>query len=248
MLMAVLELPQRWQQPPTQATRLEPVPLPTEPIEPLTQPAPPLTPADRQILETDLDAIAADLKSLKARLVDLETRLGRAQSSNGIESRLSALQTVLDTPSKEATERPLDPQGLEPQVIDQPPTPATDPLFQVSTLTITLPSDALFIPGEAQLLDTSPSILNTILTDLRRYPKATILIGSYTDNRLEPLDSRELSFEQARALQTYLAGVLPPGGRWITLGYGQNRPLTDNRSPESRQRNRRIEILVDTRR
>jgi outer membrane protein OmpA-like peptidoglycan-associated protein len=242
VLMAVADLPERWQQSPTQETRWEPVPLPTEPIDPLTQPDRSLTPAEKQNLEADLVAIAADLGSLNARLVDLETQLGRAQSTASLESRLAALKAALA--AEPAPEAPVTPQV----VADRPPAPEPDPLFQVSAMMVTLPSDALFVPGEARLLDTAPTILNSILTDLKRHPQATILIGSYTDNRMDAVDSRELSFQQAQALQTYLAGVAPPAVRWIPLGYGQSHPLTDNQSPESRQRNRRIEILVDTRR
>ncbi|MEM9162651.1 MAG: hypothetical protein AAGC54_06225, partial [Cyanobacteria bacterium P01_F01_bin.4] len=39
-----------------------------------------------------------------------------------------------------------------------------------------------------------------------------------------------------------------PRFRWVTLGYGLSQPITENQTPEARQRNRRIEISVDTRR
>nr|MBX2863625.1 OmpA family protein [Leptolyngbyaceae cyanobacterium MAG.088] len=82
--------------------------------------------------------------------------------------------------------------------------------------------------------------------DLAQYKNATILIGSHTDDQLEPSQSRALAFQQANTLRSYLAGNLPDH-RWVTVGYGQSRPITDNSTPQFRQRNRRIEIAIDRR-
>ena len=244
-------LPERWQQPDRSVTRVEPVPIPANPIEPLSQAADILSDTDRQIALEEVDAIATELRSLNRRLIDLETRLGRAQSTADLQSRLAAVRTSLAAADAES------PAAAEP-VAPGPaaaPSAGPEPLLETTDLQVTLPSDALFVPGEARLLETAPVILGTILSDLSRYPDATILVGSHTDDRSDATISRELAFRQAQVLQTYLASSLASGpdtppknpARWVTIGYGQSQPLGNNDTPEARQRNRRIEILVDRR-
>ncbi|MEO1741552.1 MAG: OmpA family protein [Cyanobacteria bacterium J06629_9] len=237
-------LPERWQQPDRSVTRVEPVPIPTEPIEPLSQAATTLSDSERQVALEEVDAIATDLRSLNRRLIDLETKLGRAQSTADIESRLASIRSRLD-PTAPPTDSPAPAAALPAPV-------APDPLFETTDLQVTLPSDALFVPGDARLLETAPVILGTILNDLGRYPNATILVGSHTDDRSDQTISRELAFRQASILQRYLAASLDSDRsdsrrRWVPIGYGQGQPLGDNDSPEARQRNRRVEISVDRR-
>lgn len=260
VIKTVRHLPQQLQQGPTQETRVEPVPIPTQPIEPLTPP-PVLNSLEKQIAQEELTALQQELATLKKRLSDLEATLGRAQSTADFESRLRALETsIIENP--EASD-PSTTTSVQPVPSTTEALPAndlrTDPLFQVSDLKITLPSDALFIPGEARLLDTAPTILDRILADLSPYSRATFLIGAHTDDRSENKVSRDLSLQQANTLQAYLSGKLSPGPsseqasensasfRWVILGYGLSQPITDNQTPEARQRNRRIEISVDTR-
>lgn len=241
-------LPSRWWQPDRSVTRVEPVPIPTEPIAPLSQAAKSLSATERQVALEEASAIATELRSLNRRLVDLETRLGRAQSTADLKSRLAAIRASLQT-----TEIPAD----TPPAPISPVAEVAHPLLETTELQVTLPSDALFVPGEARLLETAPIILSTILSDLNRYPNATILIGSHTDDRSDSPIGRELSFRQASALQAYLTASLGEAGpqdaspasahRWVTVGYGQSQPLANNDTPEARQRNRRIEIAVDRR-
>ncbi|MEO1589769.1 MAG: OmpA family protein [Cyanobacteria bacterium J06632_22] len=239
-------LPDRWRQPDRSITRVEPVPIPAAPIEPLSQPTEALSTSERQVALEEVDAIATELRSLNRRLIDLETRLGRAQSTADLQSRLTAIRTSLATTADRPTETPVPP--ISPVIpVDEP-----NPLLDITELQVTLPSDALFVPGEARLLETAPTILSTILSDLNRYPNATILIGSHTDDRSDATISRELAFRQANVLQAYLTNSLGAansenGQRWVTIGYGQSQPLSNNETPEARQRNRRVEISVDRR-
>ncbi|MEO0455896.1 MAG: OmpA family protein [Cyanobacteria bacterium P01_A01_bin.114] len=256
----VRHLPKHWQQSPTQETRIEPVPIPTTPIEPLTPP-PVLNSLEKQIAAEELTALQQELETLKRRLSDLETTLGRSQSTASFESRLQALEADLseNQPSENQPSENRPPSGTPSDTSSPQTAPAdsqlSDPLFQVSALKITLPSDALFIPGEARLLETAPTILDRILADLRPYKNATILVGAHTDDRSENEVSRDLSLQQANTLQAYLSGKFSSAAadsssqfRWVTIGYGLSQPVTENQTPEDRQRNRRIEISVDTRR
>ena len=243
----ITRLPSRWQPAPPPETRIEPIPIPTQPVAPLTPPPAILNSRERQIAEEDLAALQQEFETIRKRLFDLESKLGQAQSTENVESRLANLEMRLAPGAASPSTLPLAPSDPPPTA--QPPTNESQgrpPLLETTELKITLPSDALFAPGEARLLSTAPDLLNSIFADLDQYPNTTVLIGSHTDGAMEPSQSRTLAFQQANALRAYLAGNLPDH-RWITIGYGQNQPITDNSTPTLRQRNRRIEIAIDRR-
>ena len=245
----IYRLPSRWRPAPPLETRIEPIPIPTQPIEPLTTPPPALNNRERQIAEEEFAALQQEFETIRKRLYDLESKLGRAQSTADVESRLANLERrLIPDQADEPGVQPVSTTAVadEPQPEENTPQ-VHHPLLETTELKITLPSDALFAPGEARLLATAPELLNSIFEDLRQYPKATILIGSHTDDRMVPSQSMSLAFQQANALRAYLAGNLPDENRWVTIGYGQSQPITDNSNPQFRQRNRRIEIAIDRR-
>jgi outer membrane protein OmpA-like peptidoglycan-associated protein len=55
-----------------------------------------------------------------------------------------------------------------------------------------------------------------------------------------------LSQDRAEAVRQYLVGKGVPADRLIAAGYGEAQPISTNRTPEGRERNRRVEfVLVD---
>ena len=250
VITEIQRLPSRWQPTPPPETRIEPIPIPTQPVEPLTPPSASLNSRERQIAEEELAALQQEFETIRKRLFDLESKLGWAQSTEDVETRLVNLGRRLVPDQSSSANPEQSPSVLPSESLPTAPSGTAvqeaNPLLETTELKITLPSDALFAPGEARLLSTAPDLLNSIFEDISQYPNATILIGSHTDNRLDPSESQALAFQQANALRAYLAGNLPDH-RWITIGYGQHHPITDNGTPALRQRNRRIEISIDRR-
>ena len=228
VITEIQRLPSRWQPTPPPETRIEPIPIPTQPINPLTKPPAALNARERQIANEELAALQQEFETIRKRLFDLESKLGQAQSTAEVESRLASLEQRL-TPTQQTPSATL-PAAPQTSEAATPPNSQTDlsaqhPLLETTELKITLPSDALFASGEARLLATAPGLLTSIFEDLNQYPNATILIGSHTDDQMEPTQSLALAFQQANALRAYLSGNLPDH-RWVAIGYGQGRPLT----------------------
>lgn len=224
--------PQLWQTP-TAQTRIEAIPLPeTGPVlAPVNLP-----PIERQPLIDELNAIETEIITLDRRLQAIEKQLGKPPYQGAdIDNRLNSLRHAIDPPLR---------TQVEPAYTPVPQDPA-ETLLDVAKLRITLPSDALFSPGQAQIKEAA--LLNQVLDQLVNYPEATILIRSYTDNQANAIDSRKYTLKQANALSTYLQATLPSTHRWITIGAGQSQPVASNDDVANRQQNRRIEILVDTR-
>ncbi|MGD1856329.1 MAG: OmpA family protein [Leptolyngbyaceae cyanobacterium] len=244
VMTEIRRLPGHWQPAPPPETRIEPVPIPTQPLPPLTPAPAALNSRDRKIAEEELAALQQEFETIRKRVFDLESKLGQAQSTENVESRLASLAEQLISDQQQPIVLPAAPQS--PAAPVKPQGDITPLILETAELKITLPSDALFAPGEARLLATAPDLLSTVFEDLSQYPGATLLIGSHTDNDVEPSESLELAFQQANALRAYLSGHFPDH-RWVTIGYGQSQPLTDNSTPTLRQRNRRVEIAIDRR-
>ncbi|MEO0769066.1 MAG: OmpA family protein [Cyanobacteria bacterium J06649_4] len=225
-------LPQLWHSP-TQETRITAIPIPeTSPIAETIE----LSPIERQPLLDELNAIDTEVLTLERRLQSLEKKLGKPPYQGAdLNSRVSALRTALDPPVRNTLEPSYEPVATDPN----------DRLLDVAKLKITLPSDALFTPGQSDIKDAP--LLRQVLDQLVNYPEATVLIRSYSDDQLGAIASRSYTLDQANTLASYLQTALPTTYRWVTLGGGLSQPITDNSDAAARQQNRRIEILVDTR-
>jgi len=225
--------PELWHTPTVQS-RIEAIPLPeTGPVlAPLT-----LSPIEKQPLVDELNSIETELLTLDRRLQTLEKKLGKSPyQGTDIDTRINALRAAIDPPPVQPDAAPR----YEPVA-----TPPEAQLLEVAQLKIMLPSDALFSPGQSDLK--ADSLINQVLDQLVNYPEATISIRSYSDDQTDMGTSREHTLDQANALATYLRQSLPNTHRWVTVGMGQTQPVIDNTDPIARQRNRRIEILVDAR-
>lgn len=218
---------------PTAETRIEAIPLPnTGPvIEPVR-----LSPIERQPLIDELNAIETEILTLDRRMETLEQRLGQPPYEGAdIDNRLNSLRTAIDPPVRSPAKPDYTPT----------PTSPSDTLLEVAKHRITLPSDALFSPGQSDLKENE--LLEQVLDQLVNYPDSTIVVRSYSDDQAHPSDSRKYTLAQAGALTTYLKSSLPGTYRWVAIGAGQSLPAGSNDTETGRQRNRRIEILVDTR-
>jgi chemotaxis protein MotB len=117
---------------------------------------------------------------------------------------------------------------------------------------ISIEGTVLFDSGKKQLKSGAGTVLDRVAdTILSKYPEHDIYVFGHTDN--EPIqvsgwkDNYELSCQRALTVLRYLRsqGV---GTDIAACGWGEDRPVTDNKTPEGRRRNRRVEIFVMARR
>jgi OOP family OmpA-OmpF porin len=81
---------------------------------------------------------------------------------------------------------------------------------------------------------------------LKKYPDTTAVIEGHSDNVGAPEHNRDLSQRRAESVVTYLVekfGI--ERSRLTAKGYGQARPIADNAADEGKQKNRRIEAVID---
>ncbi len=119
-------------------------------------------------------------------------------------------------------------------------------------LTVNLLNQILFASGDTRLREEGKSVLKNLGDVLNRFPERALQIAGHTDNvpispalREQFPSNWELSTARATSVIQFLqqeAGL--PGNRMIAAGFGEYQPIADNRTPEGRAQNRRIEILL----
>jgi outer membrane protein OmpA-like peptidoglycan-associated protein len=194
----------------------------------------PITEPDRQQLQADLTQLQQDFQQLSDRATQLESRVGNTTPPVPLEDRIQLLQQQL-APDQATT--------VNPMALTLQPTTTSE---SEGLLIITLPTDALFDPGQQVLRPGTGAILSALTEELKRYPNALIRVSGYTDEQGSEASNRSRSFEQAKAIQLQLAQKLDQGYDWVVLGYG-SQASADNNSPSQHQQNRRIEITIEPR-
>lgn len=115
-------------------------------------------------------------------------------------------------------------------------------------LAIQMQGTVLFELGRAELRRGAETVLHEVAAALKRVPNVVAIEG-YTDNLPIQTDefpsNWELSTRRATTVLRYLVDRegLPPD-RFVAVGYGEHRPLFDNRTEEGRARNRRVDIVL----
>ncbi|RMD71483.1 MAG: flagellar motor protein MotD [Gammaproteobacteria bacterium] len=105
----------------------------------------------------------------------------------------------------------------------------------------------LFPSGSAELAPKALPVLEQIAEILKRFPNP-IQVEGHTDNR--PIHTRifpsnwELSAARAASVVRFFVekGIAPE--RLAAVGYGEYRPVADNSTPEGRQQNRRVVLVI----
>ena len=111
-------------------------------------------------------------------------------------------------------------------------------------LAITLRGDVFFDVDSASVRPGLYREIERIAGVMVRYPDMTILIEGHTDSTGSERYNHQLSQRRARAVEDLLIarGVNPRHLR--AIGYGESRPIANNRSASGRQLNRRVEIRI----
>jgi outer membrane protein OmpA-like peptidoglycan-associated protein len=112
-------------------------------------------------------------------------------------------------------------------------------------LVITLNGSVLFATGEASLLPIAQERLRQVAQALQDDPRGTILIEGHTDSIGSPATNEELSKKRADAVRGFLLAQGLPAERVRAVGLGSRRPIAENRTPEGRANNRRVEIVIE---
>ena len=100
-----------------------------------------------------------------------------------------------------------------------------------------------FDSGKYDLKPETQGIVDQIVALLKENPDLKVSIEGHTDNAGQPAANKILSEQRARSVMNAVVKGGVDAARISAVGWGQERPIADNRSEEGRAKNRRVEIV-----
>jgi len=159
-----------------------------------------------------------------------------------IASALPGVRTV----DNRITIAPPAPAASAPSAPAVPSTPtpsaASDAQAQISKLL--LDKRIQFETAKDVLLPVSIPVLDEVASVLKRAPQLSATVEGHTDNVGDAVANRTLSEARARAVVQWLGEHGVAQSRLHAEGFGPDRPVAPNTTPEGRARNRRVDIIA----
>jgi outer membrane protein OmpA-like peptidoglycan-associated protein len=90
----------------------------------------------------------------------------------------------------------------------------------------------------------SKGVLNKIKTILESYPKSEIIVEGYASSDGSKAYNQKLSEARAASVKEALTALGAVGSRISTIGYGEDKPIGDNKRAAGRKINRRVQFSV----
>ena len=101
-----------------------------------------------------------------------------------------------------------------------------------------------FETNSAQLQQISMIEINKLLQLMTENPTLKLQINGHTDNTGQPATNLKLSSNRAKAVVDYLVGKGIDIKRLVYKGFGETKPVADNKTEAGRAQNRRTEFVV----
>lgn len=112
-------------------------------------------------------------------------------------------------------------------------------------MVITLSGSVLFASGQSTLLPAAQQKLSQVAGALKQQDASkNIVIEGHTDSQGADAYNEALSQRRATAVRDYLVSQGVAADKVMAQGFGEVRPIADNKSAEGRANNRRVEIVI----
>ncbi len=181
-------------------------------------------------LQQQLDQRDQEVANLTARIQELEDQLGDIARQKSALSEAIAAQARLK--QKFATIEHMFSRE-EAQVLRK----GNDIIIRLVGLN--------FDVGKATIKPRYFALLTKVQQAINVFPDSRIIIEGHTDSFGSDATNLKLSQERAEAVRAYLlANMNLDTSRIEAVGYGEDRPIANNETPEGRAKNRRIDIVI----
>ncbi|MBK6879243.1 MAG: OmpA family protein [Elusimicrobia bacterium] len=106
-------------------------------------------------------------------------------------------------------------------------------------------SDTLFQTGSSTLASPAREKLAKMAGIVASHPGLTLQVEGHTDSVGSDESNQRLSEKRAEAVREYLANQGVPGNSVTSKGFGETMPIASNDTPQGRQKNRRVEMILN---
>jgi outer membrane protein OmpA-like peptidoglycan-associated protein len=100
-----------------------------------------------------------------------------------------------------------------------------------------------FDTGKADLKQSDLATVKEIATMMKASPALKLSVEGHTDNVGDAASNKKLSEARARSVTAAVVASGVDAARLSAAGFGQERPVADNRTEEGRAKNRRVELV-----
>jgi outer membrane protein OmpA-like peptidoglycan-associated protein len=102
-----------------------------------------------------------------------------------------------------------------------------------------------FPTGSSEIGTDNFTLMNKIIQAVNTFPNSTLEISGHTDATGSAAVNKKLSLGRAESVAKFLVEVGNiKASRIMVDGYGSEKPVASNATPEGRAANRRVEILI----
>ena len=126
-----------------------------------------------------------------------------------------------------------------------PPRPPAPPKAKLVGKKIEIAEKVMFERGAATIKSNSYGLLKDVAHVLKKNPQVKkVRIEGHTDSDGSRSSNKRLSQQRADAVRKFLIGLGIAGSRLVAVGYGEEKPIADNKTSEGKEKNRRVEFNV----
>jgi chemotaxis protein MotB len=205
----------------------------------------------------DLDASRKNMETLKADCESQQTSCQETQQAN--EQQIAALESALAS-SKSKVGELRDEKRKAARELAQFKAFSSkfqrminsgklEVVFRNGRMVVNLPAQVLFGSGSADLSEDGRKALQEVAKILRTVPNKRFVVGGHTDDLKIKKASFKSNWELSAARAITVTEALIKAGmkpsNLIAAGYSQFSPIASNKTEEGRQKNRRIEIILE---
>ena len=214
---------------------------------------------EKEQLKSDVAKLEQVRDETQARVAQLvqqndENQARSAQSDAEREQLRTALATAntqleqLQAVSEATQEQLAEFQALRTKFQRMIDSGALDITFRRGRMIVEMPAAVLFDSGSDELSSAGRETVSTVAKILRSVPKHRFLVGGHTDN-VPVVKQYSSNWELSAARAVRVTEILTKHGvspqRVAAAGYSEFDPIATNASDAGRQKNRRIEIILE---
>ena len=145
---------------------------------------------------------------------------------------------------REGVPPPPPPPPKPKPVPPAPPPPPSPPPAPKVERTIIL-DDVLFDFDKTTIKPQAAEILDRLVAFMKENPNSKVSLSGYTDNIGTEAYNQALSERRANAVKDYIVTKGIDSSRISGQGFGESKPIADNKTAAGRAKNRRVEIKVN---
>ena len=120
--------------------------------------------------------------------------------------------------------------------------PAPAPMKKKVTITLNVQFDS----DKAVVKEKYHADVKRVADFMKEFPNTVAEIGGHTDSTASNAYNQKLSEKRANSVRQYIIDKFGiDGSRLTAKGYGEDRPIASNNTEEGKQKNRRVEAVIE---